>query len=55
MYVLGNYNEMKFYFIPSSELNAYLKQIKVLLSSVKKDRIFFTSDEYDLYIFTAAN
>ena len=33
---------------------AYLKQIKVILSAVKK-RIFFTSDEYDLYFFTVAN
>ena len=38
-----------FYFIPSSDFNAYLKQIKVILSAVKKYRIFFTSDEYDLY------
>ena len=29
-----------FYFIPRSEFNAYLKQIKVLLSAVKKYRIF---------------
>ena len=29
-----------FYFIPSSEFNAYLKQIKVILSAVKKYRIF---------------
>ena len=43
------------YFIPSSEFNAYLKQIKVVLSAVKKYRIFFTSDEYDLYFFTVAN
>ena len=28
------------YFIPSSEFNAYLKQIKVVLSTVKKYRIF---------------
>ena len=28
------------YFIPSSEFNAYLKQIKVVLSAVKKYRIF---------------
>ena len=28
------------YFIPSSEFNAYLKQIKVILSAVKKYRIF---------------
>ena len=44
-----------FYFIPSSEFNAYLKQIKVILSAVKKYRIFFTSDEYDLYFFAVAN
>ena len=28
------------YFIPSSEFNAYLKQIKVILSAVKRYRIF---------------
>ena len=28
------------YFIPSSEVNAYLKQIKGILSAVKKYRIF---------------
>ena len=44
-----------FYLIPSSEFNAYLKQIKVTLSAVKKISYFFTSDEYDLYFFTAAN
>ena len=44
-----------FYFIPSSEFNAYLKQVKVILSTVKKYRIFFTSDEYGLYFFTVAN
>ena len=44
-----------FYFIPSSEFNAYLKQTKIILSAVKKYRIFFISDEYDLYFFTVAN
>ena len=29
-----------FYFIPSIEFNAYLKQIKVILSAVKKCSIF---------------
>ena len=29
-----------FYFIPSSEFNAYLMQIKNILSTVKKYRIF---------------
>ena len=29
-----------FYFIPSSESSAYLKQIKCILSAVKKYRIF---------------
>ena len=38
-----------FYFIPSSEFNAYLKQIKVVFSE------FFTSDECDIYFFTIAN
>ena len=42
------------YFTPHSEFNAYLKQIKVILSAVKK-YFFFTSDEYNLYFFTAAN
>ena len=40
------------YFIPSSEFNAYLKQIKVLLSAVKNVSYFFTSDKYDLCFFT---
>ena len=44
---------MYFYFIPNGEFNAYLKQIKVILSAVKKYRFFFTSDEYDLYFFTS--
>ena len=34
------------YFILSSEFNAYLKQIKVILSTVKKISYFFTSDKY---------
>ena len=46
---------MTFYFIPSSEFSAYLMQIKVVLSAVKKISYFFTSDEYDLYFFTVAN
>ena len=33
-----------FYFIPSSEFNAYLKQIKVILSAVKKYH-----DEYEIW------
>ena len=35
---------MKFTFIPSSEFSAYLKQIKVVLSTVKKYSYFFTSN-----------
>ena len=31
---------MHIYLIPSSEFNAYLKQIKVLFSAVKRYRIF---------------
>ena len=31
---------LRFDFIPSSEFNAYLKQIKVILSALKKYRIF---------------
>ena len=37
------------YFIPSSEFNAYLKQIKVILSIEKKVLYFFTSDISALY------
>ena len=33
-------DDKEFYFIPSSEFNAYLKQIKVILSAVKQYRIF---------------
>ena len=33
-------HNIPFYFIPSSEFNAYLKQMKVILSAVKKYRIF---------------
>ena len=32
-------NKMHFYFILSSENDAYLKQIKVILSTVKKNRV----------------
>ena len=42
------------YFIPSSEFNAYLKQISYIVCS-EKISYFFTSDEYDLYFFTGAN
>ena len=35
--IIGN---IKFHFIPSSEHIAYLNQIKVVLSTVKKYRIF---------------
>ena len=45
----------EFYFIPSSEFHAYLKQIKVLFSAVKKISYVFTKDQYDIYFFTAAN
>ena len=40
-----------FYFIPSSEFNAYQKQIKVLLSAVKKYRIFSLVTD-TIYIFS---
>ena len=43
------------YFIPSSEFNVNLKQIKVILSYSEKISYFFTSDEYDLHFFTVAN
>ena len=36
--------KMFYFFIPSSELNAYLKQIKVIVCS-EKISYFFTSDE----------
>ena len=39
-----------FYFIPSSEFNAYLRQIKVLKSAVKKNRIFSLVTD-TIYIF----
>ena len=32
------------YFIPSSEFNAYLKQIKVILSTVKKKIVFLVQE-----------
>ena len=32
-----------FHFIPSGEFSAYLKQLKGILCTVKKYRIFFTS------------
>ena len=35
-----NAHNIPFYFISSSEFNAYLKQMKVILSAVKKYRIF---------------
>ena len=40
-----------FYFITSSEFNAYLKQIKVILSAVKKYRIFSLVTD-TIYIFS---
>ena len=43
-----------FYFIPSSEFNAYLKQISDIVYS-EKISYFFTKDEYDVYFFTVAN
>ena len=44
------------YFILSSEFNAYLKQIKVILSVVKNYRIFFSLVTNTIYIFfTVAN
>ena len=39
-----------FYFILSSEFNAFLKQTKMISSA---EKTFFTSDEDDLYFFTA--
>ena len=53
MYLLRNLNltnDIQIYFF-----SAYVKQIKVILSTVKKYLIFFTSDEYDLYFFNVAN
>ena len=43
-----------FYFIPISEFNAHLKQTKVILSAVKKYRIFSLVIN-TIYIFTVAN
>ena len=45
---------MYFYFIPSGEFNAYLKQIKVILSAVKKYR-FFSLVTNTIYNFSLAN
>ena len=44
-------NNITFYFIPSSEFNAYLKQIKVILSAVKRYR-FFSLVTKTIYIFS---
>ena len=38
--LLSFYTKNSLYFIPSSESSAYLKQIKCILSAVKKYRIF---------------
>ena len=43
------------FFIPSSEFNAYLKQIKVILSAVKKYRIFSLVTNTIHMFFTVAN
>ena len=45
------------YFIPSSESSAYLKQIKCILSAVKKYRIFslVMNTINNFYFFTVAN
>ena len=43
-----------FYFIPSSEFNAYLKLIKRFCLH-EEISYFFTSDEYFLYFFTLVN
>ena len=40
-----------FYFIPSSEFNAYLEQIKVILSAVEKYCIF-SLETNTIYIFS---
>ena len=42
---------ISFYFIPSSEFNAYLKQVKVMLPAVKKYRIFLLVTN-TIYIFS---
>ena len=44
-----------FYFIPSSEFNAYLKQVKKVIVCSETISYFFTGDEYDVYFFTVAN
>ena len=44
-----------FYFIPSSESSAYLKQIKCILSAVKKYRIFSLVTDTIFIFFTVAN
>ena len=47
--------DMPIYFIPSSEVNAYLKQIKGILSAVKKYRIFSLVTNTIFIFFTVAN
>ena len=44
-------HKMQFHSIPSSEFNAYLKQIKVILSVVKKYRMF-SLVKNTIYIFS---
>ena len=54
LFILFFMPDNTFYFIPSSEFCAYLKQISHTVCSEKISYIF-TSDEYDLYFFTVAN
>ena len=51
----ANVRHKLFYFILSSDFNAYLKQVKITLSTMDKILYFFTSDEYDLIFFTVVN
>ena len=46
---------MKFTFNPSSEFSAYIKQIKVVLSTVKKYRIFSLVTNTIYIFFIVAN
>ena len=47
--------EKRVYFISSSDFNAYLREIKVLLSTVKRYRIFSLVTNTICIFFTAVN
>ena len=55
MHVEKQCREVSSFLLFSSEINAYLKHIKVILPTVVKISYFFTSDECDRYFYTVAN